>query len=331
MIVVTGATGSLGSNLTRALVQQGEKVAILRREDDPCASIADIVDEVAHRIGDVRDPDAVDEALADAEAVYHLAGVTTPSNALRGLMREVNIGGTRNVMGAAWRRRARVVHTSSIAAVGYPDAGTIADENFPYNGAQFRHAYVDTKRSAELLVLDYIHKGLDAVILNPTGTLAPGGSTSAGWAGLVAQVAAGRVVAYPGGGVGVLNTRDLVDAQLKAMKSGQTGERYIVNSANLTYRELITEIATVLGVAAPRWRIPDRALSAAALALAPIGALIRDPHRKPLLRKENVALLTRTMFYDNGKAHRMLGTTTTPLRESIEDVAAWCARQGGLR
>jgi len=331
VIVVTGATGSLGSNLTRALVQRGEKVAILRREDDPCTSIADVKDDLAHRIGDVRDADAVDEALADAEAVYHLAGVTTPSNALRQLMREVNIGGTRNVMRAALRRGIRVVHTSSIAAIGYPDAGTIADENFPYNGAQFRHAYVDTKRAAELLVLDHVHSGLDAVILNPTGTLAPGGSTSAGWAGLVAQVAAGRVVAYPGGGVGVLNTRDMVDAQLKAMELGKAGERYILNSVNFSYRELITEIASVLGVATPRWRIPDLALTAAAFALSPIGALIRDPHRKPLLRRENVPLLTKTMFYDNGKARRSLGTTTTPLRESIEEVATWCARQGGLR
>lgn len=120
MILVTGATGCIGSNITRTLVRRGEEVAVLRKPDDDAAAIADVAEDVQHRFGDVRNADSVEQAMRGVTHVYHLAGVTLLKNDLADLLYDVNVHGTENIARSALLAGARVVHTSSEAAIGFP-------------------------------------------------------------------------------------------------------------------------------------------------------------------------------------------------------------------
>lgn len=325
MILVTGATGCIGSNITRALVARGEEVAVLRPPNEDLGAIADVAHDVEHRLGDVRDPDGVERAMRGITQVYHLAGITVPINDLAPLMHEVNVCGTQNVMSSALKAGARVVHTSSVSAVGFPAAGIIADEGFAFNA--HGHAYAVSKRLGERVVVRYVLEGLDAVIVNPAASLAPGGDLRSGWASLITRLRSGQLPFFTAGGLSVITGRDVVDAHLRAMERGRSGERYILTSANVTYRELFSLAASVIGVPRPRWRAPDRAIRIASHLVAGGGRVISDPMRRPLLTPENARLLIGTVYYDAGKAARDLGTSATSLREAIGELAAWCEQR----
>jgi dihydroflavonol-4-reductase len=118
--------------------------------------------------------------------------------------------------------------------------------------------------------------------------------------------------------------RDVVDALIKAMERGVTGERYIVNTLNLLYRELTARVSAVVGAPPPLLRAPDWLLRAAAYPATAYAMLLRDPLRGPFLVRENVPLLTRLTYYDQGKAVRELGISQSPLEEAIREVDQWC-------
>jgi dihydroflavonol-4-reductase len=328
MVLVTGATGCLGSNLVRRLVAEGERVAILRFRDDQAPALGSLTREVEHRVGDVRDRDAVRRALRGVTYLYHVAGVATAVNAHAREMRSVNVDGTATVMEEAKRAGlARVVHTSSAIAIGLPNGEDPVDETFKFNGEQFNHAYATTKRMAEDIVRRVAGAGLDAVILNPSAVMAPGGSQRQGWASLVAALRAGWLRVYPGGGVSMSSGVDVADAHIRAMARGRSGERYIVAGHHLSYAELFRMIARVLDVRAPRVRVPNSVLAVGGWAGSAFGRL-RSADHAPFLTRENVPLMTRTMFYDQAKAERELGVGTTPLEPAVAQVDRWCRERG---
>jgi dihydroflavonol-4-reductase len=324
LTLVTGATGCLGSNLVRRLVEQGENVAVFRLSDDSLAALDGVADHVEHRLGDVRDADSVARAMVGVDRVYHLAGVAVLANGLRREMEDVNVRGAENVARAALAAGvSRLVHTSSAAAVGWPD-GEAADEGFPFNGDVFRHSYMVSKWRGEQVVRDHVRRGLDAVILNPTAVIAPRGSLRHGWAALVLTIMRRRLWLYPRGGLGVTTRADVVDAQLKAMERGRRGERYIVNTRNLRYGELCTTIASVVGVQPPQLPIPGGGLSALAVAGSAYARLARRRLDPPFLVRENVPMMTRLLYYDQAKAVRELGISQSPLEDAVAEVQAWC-------
>jgi nucleoside-diphosphate-sugar epimerase len=310
-------------------------VAILRRPGDDLTAVSDVADQVEHRLGDVRELASVRGAMVGARAVYHLAGVAVPLNALHRLMLAVNVGGTANVARAALEAGVqRLVHVSSAAAVGFPARGVVADERFAFNGARYRHSYAVTKWLGERVVLDHVARGLDAVVLNPSSVMAPGGSLRAGWAALLLRIEARSLPVYPGGGLGMTTRRDVLDALLKAMEKGIAGQRYIVNTVNLSYRELCATVAAVVGAPPPRVRAPDWLLRLVAqlnrARVAAVGG--RDPGRWPLLMPENVPLVTEEHYYDQSKAVRELGICQSRLEEAVRETYQWClARRGAGR
>jgi dihydroflavonol-4-reductase len=326
VILVTGATGCLGSNLTRELVLQGHRVAVLRRLEDPPDGLGAAAGEVEHRIGDVRDPDSLRRAMAGVDRVYHLAGVTVLSNRLTQEMQAVNVDGARNVARAARAVGARMVHTSSTAAIGWPD-GIPADEHFSFNGSRFRQSYMTTKWRGEQAVLDCVRNGLNAVVVNPGGVLAPHGSLRHGWAALVQTIIRGRLLAYPSGGLGFVAGRDAIDGHIKAMERGQPGRRYIINTRNLSYQALCRLIADVVGAPEPVVRVPGPVIHAAGWCGSAWRVLGPRRSRAPLLARENIPMLTRALYYDQTRAVRELGLSQTSLGDAIREVRDWCLTQ----
>lgn len=186
-ILVTGATGSLGSALVRALVADGDEVSAMVLPGDRMGGIEPVRDNVQIRFADVRDPVTLDQAFRDVEIVYHVAGVAVTLNRLHRQMLAVNVDGARNVAEAAARAGVRrLVHTSSISAVGYPPAGEIADEHFDMTRSVCSNSYAETKTIGERALLEVAERrGLDAVVVNPSAVIAPYSDLRYGWAGFV--------------------------------------------------------------------------------------------------------------------------------------------------
>jgi nucleoside-diphosphate-sugar epimerase len=327
-VLVTGATGCLGSNLTRRLVELGERVAILTLHDTPPPLLTAFWNRLDRRIGDVTDRQSLDAALEGVTHVYHLAGIAAPINRLRPSMLATNVTGTANVAGAALARRVeRLVFTSSSSAVGIPPDGSLADEQFAYNGDAFDFAYMHTKRLAEEAVLDHVRRGLDAVVVNPTAVMAPGGDRRFNWTGVVDAIRKRRMPFVPSGGVGVVTCSDMVEGHMRAMERGRTGHRYLLNTVNITYGDLARQIAGVVGVGSPIGTAPDWMLLTLASGLTMANVLRRNPYDEFLLTREHARLLVRRVYYDQSKAVTELGLPQTPLSTAIAEVHQWLATQ----
>lgn len=328
MILVTGAFGCLGSTMVRALVERGERVVALARPGESPGTLSDLADHFETRTADVRDPEAVARAMRGIEGVFHLAGVATLTTAAARAMYEVNVLGTANVMREARRAGARVVHTSSVSAIGLPPSEQPADEDFPFNGHLFRHPYPRTKHAGEQRVLDEVRRGLDAVILNPGAVMAPGGDGRSAWPAFVGAVCRGKLPFAPPGGFSMVAAEEFVTAQIRAFEKGTVGERYIVATQNMTFLELISSIAGAAGVRPPRRTVPPRVLAAAAYASLPFILLVKDPERRPLVSPENLVYLNRNLYYDSRKSREHLGVAPGSMEESILSVVSWGRRHG---
>jgi dihydroflavonol-4-reductase len=325
MILITGATGLLGSNLTRELVSSGEDVAIFCLPSDDLSAIKDISAYVEHRFGDIRDYDAVNAAMRGVSAVYHLAGLSRACNFLWKQMIDVNARGTMNVAEAAMENHVdRIVLTSSASTCGIANSREPQNETGRYCGRPVRYRYTESKLLAETTLRDYQAKGLDAVVVNPTAVIAPGGHIRLTWVALVENIRLGRILFYPAGGIGVVTRHDMVHGHIMAMKKGKAGEKYILNSMNITYRELFTVIAEVCKVRAPKLPVPVGVLLTAGFLTSAYTKLLRNPEKSfPPLQLENAKLLNHFLYFDQTKAVRDLGLPQTSLEEAVKEVLDW--------
>lgn len=328
-VLVTGGTGSLGSALTRRLLDLGLDVRVLVLPAGDLGGLRGRAGEFEVVRGDVTVPAGLDRAMAGVEFVFHLAGEATLLNRLRPRMAAVNVGGARAVGEAAARAGVRrLVHTSSVSAIGYPPAGEVADESFDLRRSALRNAYLDTKHAGERAVLRVGERtGLEVVVVNPAAVLAPYSHRRHGWAALVQQAMRGRLAAWPPGGLAVCATADLVSGELAALDRGRPGARYILSTANLSYRELFTLVCRTVGAAEPRLAVPAPVVRAAGRVGALRALATRDPMRSPVLVPENAALAVRQIFYDPALSRRELGVRPTPVAASVAEVAEWLGRE----
>jgi dihydroflavonol-4-reductase len=324
--LVTGATGCLGSNVVQRLVREGRRVAVLVPHGEPLGRLHALRRDLDVRLGDVRNPADVTLAMAGVTNVYHIAGVAVPSNRLERRMWEVNVFGVHNVLSAATKAGvARVVHVSSTAAIGYPPNGVVASEHFRYEDSVTENAYSTTKRHGEQIALSFNGAGTEVVIVNPAAVIAPGGDTRFGWSGVIDVAMRGLLRVMPAGASSFCSAADLVDGVVRAMRLGRPGERYILSSQNLTYRELGGLVAAAVGVTAPYFTAPTWLLRL-------VGALnefILPAGRISVFVPENVELMTRQLYYDQSKAVRELGVSQTPVAAALGLVNEWIRSEVG--
>jgi nucleoside-diphosphate-sugar epimerase len=336
-VLVTGGTGSLGSALARHLIDAGQDVVVLIPPGAPLGGLHAYAGRFEARTGDLRDPDSLAAAVRGSTDVYHVAGEPILLNRLAPRMWAINAIGAEAMAEAAARAGVRrFVHTSSVSAIGYPPEGEIADETFDFAHSVEHNAYSTTKRSGEEAVLRVgARTGLDVVVVNPGGVIAPYSHRRHGWAAMVERARRGKLTTWLPGGVSVCAVDDLVAGQVGAMRHGEPGRRYILTTANLSYRDLFTLTCSVLGVAPPAQGAPAFAVRAAAQLVGLYARLLPDPVRSPLLVPENAALGVRHLYYDPSRARRELGLPIGDLAESIRAVDRWLSeedsRAGALR
>jgi dihydroflavonol-4-reductase len=310
--LVTGAGGFIGGAVTRALQRRGGRVRVLLRPGSE-PNVADARDLEIVR-GDLRDAEAVRTAARGCDAIFH-AGALYSFAARPGDVLAVNVGGTRNVLGAARAEGvARIVYTSSIATIGGMRSGRPASESDEPTGPP-PGPYKKSKWMAEALVREEARRGLDAVIVNPTFPVGEGDVKPTPTGQLVLDFLEGRMPAYVDTGMNVVDVDDVAQGHLLAFDRGERGQRYLLGNANLTMQELLQELAAIAGRSAPRIRLPHGVALALAHADAFVeGMLLRRTPRVPL---EGVRTAREVMFADCSRAVRELGMPQTPVREAL--------------
>lgn len=319
-ILVTGATGFVGSALVRRLVGEGRAVRILRREASSLDLLGAAAGRVEHAIGDVTAPDTLPAAFDGITHVFHTAAALGVGRRRgRALLWRVNVEGTALVVDAARRAGVqRLVHTSSMAAFGRPDDTTdVIDEATPWQTARANSAYALSKHAAELEVHRAIAEGLDAVLVNPAlifGVGRPGENTRR----LAEAVRDGQVHAVPVGGTNVVDVQDVVEGHLLALERGRTGERYFLGSENLSWQEIFGVLAEAFGAEPPQRTLPPRLALALGIAAEAFAALTRSA---PRFTREMARQTARFYRYDNRKALDELGCSFRPFRSTARRIA----------
>lgn len=311
-VLVTGASGFLGSRLVERLASEGHEVRALVRPSSKRGHLRGAVPVE----GDVLDEASLDRAMEGCQAVFHAAAVLGFWKGVESRQEEVNVLGTRRVCEAARRAGVgRLVHTSSVAAVGIPEEGAVADESSPFTPESARTAYARTKQAAEREVLE---SGLDAVILNPS--VVYGIRPNLHYASnLFQDLAAGRVPAYPTGGTSWVWAEDAAAGHLLAWRRGRPGRRYILGAENLPYRDFMRAVCRISGSRPPRIPVPGLP---ARLAAAVLEWRAAGNGRHPVLSADMARLSSRHLYYDSGRARSELGWRPTPLEEAARSELA---------
>ncbi len=324
--LVTGATGFIGSNVVRALMERGDEVRALIRAGADRRNLEGLPVEIA--VGDVRDARSVDRAVAGCRRVFHVAALYS-FWAPEPLLEETNVGGTRNVLAAADRAGVEtVVHTSSVAALGTAADGAVADETTPVDAGRIIGAYKRSKYRAEQAALEAAGRGQRVVVVNPSFPVGPGDVKPTPTGRVVVDFLNGRMPAYVDTGMNVVDVRDVAVGHALAAEKGRSGERYILGGENLTMREFLTQLAAVSGRRAPRIRLPYAPI----VALAGVNEWVcRIGGREPRLTRDTVRMSRHAMFYSPAKAIRELGLPQTPVPTALADAAVWFAANGYVR
>jgi dihydroflavonol-4-reductase len=324
--VVTGATGHLGNNLVRALLARGERVRAFIYPADSIRPLEGLAVERAE--GDVRDLDSLRRAFAGADVVYHLASLITIEPSRSSLLYDVNVMGTRNVVEACLEMGIhRLVYTASIHALVEPPHGTMIDEHFPFDPSRIATDYGRSKAQAALEVLDGVERGLDAVIVSPTGIIGPHDYQPSEMGRFFLLFAQRRLPVCVTGAYDFVDVRDVAEGLIAAAERGRRGHNYILSGEQVTMERLLALLSAATGVPAPRLRLPTamaRTIAAFACSYA------RTRGTRPLLTPESVSILASNSCIRHDKATRELGYLPRPIAETVGDTVRWFAEVGML-
>lgn len=316
MVVVTGANGLLGSFVVRKLLEAGEPFIALKRENSDTALLEDVSGQIRWNNLDIRDAEATHDALVDAKKVIHCAALVSFHPGHKKKLHEVNVVGTRNVVNSCLANGvSRLVHVSSIGAIGRQKNVTEANESEKWAASPLNTAYGESKYLAELEVMRGREEGLEAVIVNPSVILGPGvpGRSSAR---IFYYVWKERRF-YLDGQINYISAKDAAEIIYQLLRAGRSGERFIASAGMVTLQSLMEKIALHFGKNPPSIRLNTRLLTMLAWAERIRSHLFGV---QPLITQESLRSLVAPVHFQNGKVRKALNFEF----QSIDETLEWC-------
>jgi dihydroflavonol-4-reductase len=310
-LLVTGATGFLGSTLVPLLREAGHEVRAMSRGGEGEGGVK----------ADIRDPAAVRAALNGCEGLYHLAGLVSRDPADARKMYELHVDGTRNLLAAAKEAKVkRVVLASSSGTIGVSRTRHVATEadDYPIETVA-RWPYYLSKIYEEKIAIEAARSGLPVVILNPSLVLGPG-DTRLSSTQDVFRFMMGRIPAMPRGGISFVDVRDAAAAFVAALSKGTPGERHLLGAANWEFSEFFARLGRIARKPPPALNLPSAVQIAGAHLLE---RYARMRGREPDLPAADVEMGACWFFIDSSKSERLLDFRPRDPLETLSDTVAY--------
>lgn len=322
--LVTGATGFVGANLVRELLQAGMTVRALARRGSDRRPLAGLAVEIAE--GDLLDRASLSRAVAGVRQLYHVAAdyrlwARHPEEIYRS-----NVDGTRAILEEAVQAGTeRIVYTSTVGALGIPKDGTPGTEETPVGLEDMVGPYKRSKFLAERVALELAARGAPLVVVNPSAPVGPWDIKPTPTGQMVVDFMRGKMFATMDTGLNLVHVRDVARGHLLAAERGRIGEKYILGHENVSLDRIGALLTEVTGVPPPRWRVPYGVAWGGALCLETLARLTGAVPRVSLTA---VRMAKKRMYFSPAKAVRELGLPQTDIRIALRDAAEWFARQG---
>ncbi|KVL12270.1 hopanoid-associated sugar epimerase [Burkholderia sp. MSMB1826] len=328
LVLVTGASGFVGSAVARIAQQKGYAVRVLVRPTSPRTNVADLDAEIV--TGDMRDEASMRAALRGVRYLLHVAAdyrlwAPDPDEIER-----ANLEGAVATMRAARAEGVeRIVYTSSVATLKVTSAGDPSDENRPLTAEQaigvYKRSKVLAERAVERMIAD---EGLPAVIVNPSTPIGPRDVKPTPTGRIIVEAALGKIPAFVDTGLNLVHVDDVAHGHFLALEHGRIGERYILGGENLPLQQMLADIAQMTGrkaptIALPRWPLYPLAVGAEAVA--------KFTKKEPFVTVDGLRMSKNKMYFTSAKAERELGYHARPYREGLRDALDWFGAAGYLK
>ena len=318
--LVTGATGFLGSAVTRCLLSAGHNVRVLARPNSNRSNLKDLPIEVVE--GDLLDHESLKHAVKDCDNLFHVAAdyrlwVPNPKR-----MYDINVNGTRAlILAAADAGLKRIVYTSSVATLGIHQDGTSATEETPSSIDTMTGVYKRTKFLAEQVVKQLTDEHqLPVTIVNPSTPIGPCDIRPTPTGRIVVDTLQDRMPAYVDTGLNVAHVDDIARGHLLASEHGKPGERYILGGENMTLLQILQTIDHINGKQKKRISLPVNLMLPIAWTMEKIATLTEKEPRATL---DSVRMAKKIMYFSSEKAKRELGYQYRPATEALNDAVTW--------
>jgi dihydroflavonol-4-reductase len=324
-VLLTGATGFVGSELARALLARGESVRCLSRASSRRDNLEGLDVEIA--VGDLTDRPSLDRAIVGCDTLFHCAAdYRLFAHDPRELYAS-NVQGTDNMLAAAADANvSRVVYTSTVGALGLRGDGVPAGENTPVALKNMLGHYKRSKFLAERKADEWVARGLPVVIVNPSTPVGERDIKPTDTGKMIVDFLNRRIPAYVETGLNLIDVRDVAAGHILAAEKGRVGERYILGNQNLRLRHIFEALAEITGLPAPTKRLPHWIPIAFAAVDTTLARLI--PGRQPRVSLEAARLARYMMFFDPQKAVRELGLPQTPVEQPLRRAVDWFTTHG---
>ncbi|MBL8836363.1 MAG: NAD-dependent epimerase/dehydratase family protein [Alphaproteobacteria bacterium] len=327
-ILVTGATGFVGSAVLRRVAAAGLRPRALVRRGADRRNLAGVDCDIVE--GDLARPETLVAAVAGCEAVFHVAAdyrIWVPDPAT---MDRINIGGTAALVAAATEAGVkRIVYTSSVATLKLSPDGLAVDEDSVAAIGDMTGLYKRSKFLAEAEVLRLVaERRAPAVIVQPSAPIGPRDIRPTPTGRTIVMAARGKMPAYVETGLNVVHVDDVAEGHWLAYQKGEVGRRYILGGDNLMLRDILAIIAAQTGRRGPLVRLPADLLLPAAWVAERAAQLLGG--REPMLTVDGLRMSKKIMFFSSARAERELGYTHRAAELAIADAIAWFRSNGYL-
>jgi dihydroflavonol-4-reductase len=327
-VLITGASGFVGSAVLRRLLADNVAVRALVRPDSDRRNLHGLDVELV--TGDLGDRASLARAVRGCEALFHVAADYRLWTRDTEAMMRTNIGGSRDIVREAAEAGAdRIVYTSSVATLGLNADGAPADEDTAVSLTDMIGPYKQSKFLAEEEVRRLAHRhGAPVVIVNPSMPVGPRDIKPTPTGRMIVEAASGRMPAFVDTGLNVVHVDDVADGHLMAWRRGEIGERYVLGGDNMALRDILAAIAALVGRRAPRFKIPHGAILPIAYGAEAWTRITGGT--EPFVTVDGIRMARKKMFYTSDRAERELGYRHRPAAAALGDAVAWFRENGDV-